>query len=295
MEINKDSILLISNHHRRSPFFESSMRRLWDDGFQNVIIQNTGGGEFCNYAGPAREIFNSSQIPYDSGMVNFKARLANESCDAIALMDNDCFLGGTEHFKRYVEDFISGGFDFACHFIQAGMYAGLTEKHGCIYKVPQVKMLSSDVFPFIVPEPHFENAYLLISKQMWDRLSSDDVSHGRKFIAALVREKAKFGAHEAKYVGSHSHYGDEWFHVGNLMSYYHHVESGSIDCVSSGSQLDKSRLGYFAVMEDSYGEIYPASYKASLDRFYQRLGGRDQCRSAWNELTKDTCMMDWKI
>jgi hypothetical protein len=228
-------------------------------------------------------------------MVKFKQHLVGDDSEYLVLIDNDCFLSDVNHFEEYLQDFIEGGYDWSCHFISAGLYTDEYVFNGCLAPVHNQQMLPANVFPWVVPEPHWENAYLIVRKSMWDKLSNDDVSHGRKYIGGLVREGAKQAVHKASYVGTHSHYGDEWFHVGNLMRYYHLVEGRKLNQVSAESSLDRSRIGYFAVQEDIYGDIYPNQIKQNLESFYSKLGGRTACLESWNELVKGTCMEGWTV
>jgi hypothetical protein len=271
------------------------MQKLWDAGYKNMIIQNTGAGAWAEYRGPSSKVIQTGQSTYDNGMVKFKKQLESDESEYLVLIDNDCFLSNINHFEQYLTDFIAGDYDFASHFISASLYTDEYKFEGCLAPVENQKIEPAKVYPWIVPDPHWENAYLIIKKSMWNKLTVSDVSHGRKYIAGLVREGAKQAVHQASYVGTHSHYGKEWFHVGNLMKYYHLVESNRIETVSSTSELDKSRLGYFAFQEDLYGDIYPNVVKKNLQRFYDHLGGRDACLEAWGRLIKNTCMENWKI
>jgi hypothetical protein len=290
----EDKVTIVSNHHRRSLFFESTMQRLSDAGFKKIVIQNTGAGPMGNYQGPSSKIINLGQSTYDNGMIKLKQTLSNDDSEYIVLIDNDCFLSDTNHFKEYLNDFEKGNYDFACHFIGAHLYTDDYVFKGSLAPVTDQKILPADVFPWIVPDPHWENAYLIIRRSMWDKLSVDDVSHGRKYIAALVRENAKLAVHKALYVGTHSHYGDEWFHVGALMRHYHLIESKKLGQVSVESPFDKARLGYFIFQEEIYGDIYPGNIKQNLEAFYTKLGGKDSCLTAWKELIKGTCMEGWQ-
>lgn len=296
--MNKDKILIYSNHHRRSPWFERTIQRLWDDGFKNIVIQNTGGnGDFHQYQGPAKQIIHAGHQTYDSGMRGFKRTLNVKDIDAMVLIDNDCFLSGTAHFNKYVEEFLEQGYDFASHYVSASAYVDAqheTYKAGrCIADSVEQKFLQAEVFPGFVPEPHWENAYLIIRPEMWNRLTDDDVSHGRKYLKALTREGAKMGTHEAKYVGTHSHYGEEWFHVGALMQFYYYVESGAVDKFNEASTFDMARLGYFLDTETKFPGSLPDRYKANIAKIMNKLTNKDAPISAWKGLTSGTCIETW--
>jgi len=105
---------------------------------------------------------------------------------------------------------------------------------------------------------------------------------------------AKFGAHRCNHRLTFSHFGDEWFHVGALMASYYRVIKVDLN-VDPSSIIEASRIGYFAAQERHYGEIYHDIDKAKLQRFYNHFGGKSAVLSAWDELTKDTCMQDWVV
>jgi len=279
-------VLVISNHHRRSLYFEDTMKRIYDGGYKDIIIQETGSRRWGDYKGPCQQYLNANSIPYDQGMINFKQHLKYTLThyDTILLVDNDCFISDTNHLNQYIQDFRDGGYDFACHHVSASCYTDEYKFQGCIAPVPKQEILPATVYPFFVPEPHWENAYLLIKTDMWNKLTLDDVSHGRKYIKALVREGAKLGAHRANYRSGFTHYGDEWFHVGNLMAFYYRLEKGQP--FNEDSELEMSRLGYFFKME----EQYPGSVLSKLSNYNQL---KDKAIVAWERLVKDTCMANW--
>jgi hypothetical protein len=212
--------------------------------------------------------------------------------EVILLIDNDCFLSGTEHLDKFLYDFVKGDYDFACHHVSRHDYKGY-QFEGCIAPVPDQKFGPANIYPGFVPIPHWENAYLLIRKELWDRLSEDDVSHTRKWIKAVVREKAKLGAHRAEYRATHTHFGDEWFHVGNLMNYYNKIDSGDARGFRHDSGLDMSRLGYFVAQADIYSiDIYPQTQRRNLLKIVTSHG-KNHVLAAWERLTEGTCMQTW--
>lgn len=294
------SILIASNYHRHAPHFDASMHKLHQAGFTRIIIQKTGGANLDRYTGPCSEIFGGQPIPYDTAMQRLKQRLQREDCDVIALMDNDCFLGGTQHFQEYLAEFEAGGYDFACHAVSDHYKRQYftDDVKGCIAPVPEIKFQpSTDIYGFS-PDPHFENAYLLMRKSVFDKLSVEDFRNSRQMIRAFYEAGAKMGMHRANYVGTHSHWGEEWFHVGALFGLYHHIEAGNTGAVRADSEFDKARLGYFVAAGENFGLEAGAGFGArfvdSLKGFWDKCGGETECLAAWKQLAKGTCMEEWK-
>lgn len=303
-------VLVISNHHRTSLFFETTIKRLLNAGVAGVLLLETGGGAplsgltssmeslvlggHISYMGVGRI---NNQITYDQGMQRLhKATTQWTNYDVVLLIDNDCFLSDVKHLERYVAEFIHGGYDFASHLVRPEDYEGLEFGDNCIAEVPhdRQKFLPSDIHPGFVPSPHWENSYTLISESMWKAVSTESLSHSRRWIREMHEKGAKFGAHKANYRWVYSHFGDEWFHVGQLMSCYYDLVKVNLN-YDPNSEMSAARFGYFAAQERSYGEIYHETDKAKLRRFYNHFGGKDAVLAAWDKLTENTCMQNWEI
>lgn len=288
--MDKSKVLFISNHHRRSPYFEESCRFIDAAGFHNLYIQNTGSGEFMHYMGPASKYNNVGAVPYDTGMVYFKQRVSSlfPLAEVIVLIDNDLFFTGAKHLEKRIEDFIASGLDFASYFVNKENYDKYKKINDTYYEVTDQQLLPSDQFPGFVPEPHWENALLLIKRSMWDRLTEDDLSHGRKWIAALKRENAKMGAHHVYHRGTHSHYADDFFHVGALMQFHHYIEHSDLSKINTESNFDMARIGYMWSVQSKF-QCLPMNYVIALNR----LGHKEKAETSWFKLIEDTPMEDY--
>lgn len=291
------NVLVISNHHRRSLFFEESMQKLWDAGFNRMWIQDTGAERWGPYLGPKSFYWRSGNIPYDRGVQNFKRQITGDY-DTILMIDNDCFISDVEVIKQYIKDFEDGGYDFAAHHVSKDCYDGYEFGDSTICEVTNQTFEPADIYPGFCPVPHWENAYLLIKKTLWDSLTEDEVGHGRKWLKAIHERKAKMGAHYADYRLTYSHHGPGWFHVGNLFAYYNRLEE-QVPRFVLDSELDMSRLGYFYAQRNTYGRgaypegpgIYPDGIEAKLDLIQDDIA--DKALLAWKRLTSDTCMENW--
>jgi len=286
--MKKDEVLIISNHHRRAMYFEETMHRLDKAGYHNIWIQDTGGpNPWGGYQGPRQQLWDVGHRSYDQGMSLFKQRQVPKEIKVIALIDNDCFISNPDTFTEYLRQFKEDKYDWACHLILEQHYInhGLTYEEGQqIVPVTSQTFTPNDTYPGFCPDPHWENAYLLINRDLWDQQTPQDVSHGRIWIKRTQEMGAKMGAHKAEYRLGYTHFGDGWFHVGNLMAYYYAFEKENMAKFSPDSELDMSRLGYFL------RECGPD--KECL----LKLCGVDveKAKEAWRNLIKDTCMEDFK-
>ena len=290
-------VLLFSNHHRRSLFFEDSCRRLWNSGFKNLLIQSTGAGEMSEYHGPHSAMMRSGPLPYDTGMMRFKQKISGENYKNIktmVLIDNDLFFSQSELLQDQIRVFEEQDYDFASYFVGRDSYQGRVKADKYFCQVEDQAFEPSDVFPYFVPIPHWENAKLIIKKKMWDKLSEDDVSHGRKFLKALSRENARMAAYHVNHKGSHSHHAEDFFHVGALFQFYHWIERQQFVQISPEGEFSLYRVGYFAAQEECYGGgIYPSGFASKLESAYARCGGRDKVLEAWRAFTRGTVMENW--
>ena len=212
----------------------------------------------------------------------------------VCLLDNDCFLSGTNYLEHFIEEFDAGEFGFACHAVLESNNAKFCPSGGgkIIYEVHEVKFQQAS--DGLTLEPHFENSFCLIRKEVFDSMKKDDFDNDRTMMKGIHDSGRKMGMHRASYAGVFSHYGPEWFHVGNLMFYYYAVENCLFEKVRAGNETEVSRIGYFAAMQDDAGAVFPASFADNLERFYEKVGGQGVALAAWRKLTEGTCMQDWK-
>jgi len=297
--MQKDRLLILSNHYRRSAFFEDTIRLLYDAGYQNVWIQDTGHETWGPYQGPSRIYDKPGHYTYDSGMVNLKNQIPRGSgpCDVILFIDNDCFLNNLDNFQTYLQEFLDGGYDYACHFAHPCYYKNYRFEGKEILPVNNQTFHPSDDKPGFAPDPHWENAYMLIAKSTWDALTPQEMSHGRLWTRGLVRTGARLGTHSCKYKLSFSHFGPGWFHVGNLMGT--HIALEKMIKVerkfNPESRMNMARLGYFIVQRDIYGkDIYPKYINGNLNQIIKMVGGRQIAIDAWEQLVSGTCMEHWE-
>jgi hypothetical protein len=213
-------------------------------------------------------------------------------------LDNDCFLSDTNELEEYIEEFIAGDYDYACHLVsQAVADQFKSDSHICHVTNQSIVYLDDSGIPS--PFPHYENAYQIMKKSMWDRLSVEEVGHHRKFIAALHKQGAKMGAHKASYLWDYTNWGKEWLHIGHIMEKHISLEGSStqeLTKYNKNSDFDRFRAGYFAAQERYYGsKIYSDRMHSRLQIYYAHFGGKDIVLDAWDRICRGTCMENWRV
>lgn len=299
--VDQDEVLLYSNHFKRCRFFEDTVRRLADAGYTWVILHTGPPGHFreCQVEHPFVVKMRANPTSYDSGMMTFKGAGMLEHPDVKYLVhiDNDCYLSGLDEFEAVLEEFVSGCYDYACHLVGRASNDRYASS-GQLSRVDDQMFKDNGPNEPPTPEPHYENAYQIIRKQLWDKLSMHDVGHHRRFLKALADRGAVFGARKASYHWDYSNYGKEWFHVGHLFEKHLQLEANNRDAIrryNPESDFDLFRAGYFAAQEEYYGDIYPAAFKAALAFYWTHMGGRTKCLDTWTKYTTGTCMENWKV
>lgn len=283
-------VLVISNHHRRSPYFERGMQKLWDSGFKNIWIQDTGNEAWGPYRGPCSKRIQAGHLSYDQGMVSFKrSMLATSGCETIFLIDNDCFIDDVEYLKKMIDEFVDGDYDFVGHPVQYS-YDDTAIGFGDIIKpVDDFKILGASVHPGFIPSPHFENSYLLMSMRKWRELREEDVDHSRKHIRATLDLGGKFGIHDCDYRLTYTHVGPGWLHIGNLVAFNYALENGDQGKFDPESRLAMARLGFFFQETNKFGNCYPPHVMSTLAAL---RGLRRKASDAWLDLASGTFLVE---
>lgn len=278
----KNNIVIVSHCHRQVDAFSMTCKHLVGAGY-DVIIHDTSGKRLINPPAETTLLDAGAHLGYDGAMINIKRTLQLGLFEYIVFLDNDLFLTGISHFQEYLEEFDRRDFDFACHFEYPGYYENYTiPKGGCIARVrDQQTFPTTDIKPI----PHWENSYMIMRTEAYDQLTEEDISHGRRWLHAMSQKGFSLGAHYCNYKLRYSHYGPEWFHMGNLMGCYGRIETGNFHEFDVNSSIEASRLGFMYLDNPSLPGLDTALH----------LFGKQRCLDEWTQLAKGTCMENWNV
>lgn len=317
--MDKDEVLVICNHHRKLPFFEEGIRHLQRGGYNRFLILNTGLEPWTKFSMSGVETYDAgSHLNYFQGCILYKDLLETRHRDVkyIVHLDSDLFLTDHEHFTTYLNEVDSGNFDFASYYSHNYHLESYAHNFGTAIAaaIPQQILdyspdpdviWDSAACPGVFPWPYWENSYLVITREMWDRLSRNDVSHGRWWIKSMMEKRAKMAVLRTSYLTSEryrrghngtrpvTHYGREWFHIGDYTYYYYAMESGNYGIFP---RFDRSfytqvRVGLMLSAARTYGlASLPAPVADNLSRSAEMAGGEVACLKAWRETIQGTCM-----
>lgn len=282
-------------HHRRSLLFEEGIKLLLNEGYP-LVVQNTGtdAGFGClGVSHPHLKTYdNNTQISYDMGMVKFKDILGSYEWDTVVFIDNDLFLTDLSYLRELIRDFTEGNYGYCSYFVYPEEYSPSYIFKNTIAEVEDLRIVPCPEYPFFKPIPYWENAMLLMSRDVWENLNKEDFSHGRLMFKGLLRIEAKLGVQRANHIlHRYTHYGDGWFHLGNVMRYYYKIESKDVSELSPDSIVDKARLGYFVFQRNKYGSsIYTNTVNHNLNHLCDAIGGEQAVLEAWGKLVEGTCL-----
>lgn len=278
-------VLIVTNHNRRFGYFDATIEKLKSIG--DITVNATGEIGCCDHFKNVRVLHNYNTT-YDMGMVELARAHRNvaNKYDYVFLVDNDLFITSTDNLVKLLSETIRDNYDLVTHVVSPVAAAGFLQKDqssNLIHHIDSIRVEPTQVWPYVVPEPHMENAYTLIKASLWDTLAVPMFSHSRVWFCEMLKLKAKFGHHKAvEYRSTYSHKGPGWFHVGNLMSMWHRFEAGKSD-MDLDSFIQMSRLGFMFTHKHDYPGLNP-----KIDRAVERwVGIEDTALKAWAELTKE--------
>jgi len=318
--MSKDRFLIISNHHRPIPFFDTTITRILNAGFNRIIIQNTGLYNWTNFSALNVQTVNlQCHTNYFNGMVQFSRTLSSnkDNFDYIVLVDNDLFLSDNKAFTEILFEVREKSYGWCGFYTHPHYYDNIPLEYSrltadgpkqIIYSSQEeVPFLhSSPICPNNYPYPYWENALLVIRGDVWDRLTPEDWSHGRRTIKAVSEMDVPLGVFKAEFSSVRSDkskrfgvttYGDEWFHFGDLISFYYAIEEGNLTNVRlEDNRYTRARIGMFAACQELYGsDCFSKLVTKNLPAFYSRFGGKQKVLNDWCRLIEETPMENWTV
>jgi hypothetical protein len=301
MEITKDN-LLFSIYHRPNMFYEDSLHRLLDAGFQ-IIVLNTGVSSFypdLKLRHPRLVYIKTSPTSYDGGMMELhRAGVLNQfGAKNIVHIDNDLFLSGTNEIKEYLEEFEVGQFDFAGHLVSQAVcnqYNYGSRQLALVDNLQITTPSNPDDIP--TPIPHWETSFMILKLSLWNDLTTAEVGHMRRFVVGMATRKARMASHRATYRWDYSAWGQEWFHLGHIMEKYYRLENNTPFSYDPTGSFDKFRIGWFLY----HDKIYPDSdvfthphVRERLEELMLYFGGKKIVAEAFTEIAQDTPLGKWQ-
>lgn len=239
----QNETLIFSLHHRKCPPFEDTMRDISSLGFNHIWILETGNKSWGSYDGPLEKLIEGPPTNYDMGLVRFKSLSIPEHIKQIVFIDNDCFLLNKQDLVDYLTAYKEQGLQMAnisvCHDTPKERKESTDLLLPCNVELFDINLNLPDNELQVGTNPHFENAYMILDKEVWDKLTSKDVSHGKRMWPAIMKQgNIKVGLRRCLYRSSTFIDPGYFCHIGNLMSSYYNVEQGRLP-------IDEARCGYF--------------------------------------------------
>jgi hypothetical protein len=255
-----------------------------------IYIYNTGFdkgfGNFGLISDSIEQSESKTEIPYDQGMQDLRLLLQPKDWDTIVYLDNDIFFDDIDYAEKLIKQFNESDFDFCSYFESSSIYKPEYKFNGLIAEVTDQKFEEVDSPPYtFYPRPHWENAFMMMKRSLWNKLTPADFIHSRQMLKSIFNTGAKMGVHNRESKLIFSHVGNGWFHVGNLMRYYYILENGNIDVLSKESNVDSARIGYFIAQRLQYGkEIYSDKVNENLDKACKMFGSENTLHLIWSDL-----------
>ncbi len=300
--INPKDFLLFSLYHRPNMFYEDSLHRLLDAGFQAIVL-NTGVSNF--YPGlklkhPRLTYIETSPTSYDGGMMELhRAGVLNQfEAKNIVHIDNDLFLSGVGELKEYLEEFEAGQFDFAGHLVSQAVCNRYNYGSNQLALVSDLQIvLPPNPTDIPTPTPHWETSYMVLKLSLWNDLTTEEVGHMRRFVVGMASRGARMASHKATYRWDYSAWGQEWFHLGHIMEKYYRLENDTPFPYDPTGSFDKFRIGWLLYHDEIYPDSSVFAHPQVRKRFEELMlhfGGKEVIAEAFCEIAQGTPLDGWQ-
>lgn len=313
---DRSRVVITTNHYRPIIFYELTIRNLIKRGYKKYVIQNTGGStptHILKVAFSGAEVLVSNfphNFSYYDAMGQLKSLLTPSvfpEADIVFFLDNDCFCT-PEALDHYIEMFLEGNYDWTSHFPgQATSDQYFADRNDELIHIQnQVVYRGNNIppgyyhpsCPDFSPVPHYENAYMLLKRSIWDQMTSLEASHGCRFIDAVhTRFKGKIGALRANYsMPSYIQTGDGWVHLTRFMyMYIRLLEEGNTrdQALMDARDIYQARMGIIALWDKWLSKLHmPSNIVRNLDKAYGLYGGQEACIEALKKACGNSFVMD---
>ena len=280
--------ILVTLYHRRNVLYEEGIFKFLEAGYPLYLYETVDDNSFGSFGLFHPRVIHIEAQPgsFDNGMVDLKDKLSAYNWDTVVFLDSDISFDDITHAEAIINQFNNSDYGFCSYLENAYPYDSRYKFDGEIAEVRHQSFEPVDQPPYTFkPDPHYENAFMMIKRNVWDRMKKEDFINTRQIIKAVVDTHAKIGVHHREARLTYSHKGKGWFHMGNLTQYYNLLDKGEIHLLKTDSEIDKARIGFFAFQRECFGkEIYSEYVNLYLDKAIELFGGKDSVLDSWYEL-----------
>lgn len=282
--------ILVTLYHRRNIFYEEGVSKFLEAGYPLYLYETVDQNSFGNFGIVHDNVTHLEAIQgsYDGAMMDLKDKLDHIEWDTVVFLDSDIFFEDITYAEELIKQFNESDFDFCSYFENPYHYDSKYEFHGHIAEVRNQSFEPVDQPPYTFkPNPHYENAFMLIKKGIWSKVRKESFKDTRELFRSIFDAKGKMGVHYREARLTYSHKGKGWFHIGNLTQYYNILDGGEMHRLNPESEIDKARIGFFVFQRNRYGkEIYSDFVNIYLIQAANLFGGEEAVLESWDKLSK---------
>lgn len=282
--------ILVTLYHRRNVLYEEGISKFLEAGYSLYLYESVDNNSFGTFGIINDNVIHMEAIlgSFDDGMVDLKDKLSKYEWDTVVFLDSDISFEDITYAEELIKQFNESDFGFCSYLENAYVYDSKYVFNGLIAEVKNQSFEPADQPPYTFkPNPHYENAFMLIKRKVWNRLKKENFINTRELVRAICATRVKIGVHKRESRLTFSHKGEGWFHMGNLTQYYNILDRGDLHLLNLVSEVDKARIGFFIFQRNRYGEkIYSEFVNLYLTQAAKLFGGEEVVLEAWNNLYK---------
>ena len=282
--------ILVTLYHRRNVLYEEGISKFLEAGYPLYLYETIDQNSFGNFGIVHDNVVHLEAIQgsYDAAMMDLKNKLDHLEWNTVVFLDSDIFFDDITYAEKLVKQFNESDYGFCSYFENVFVYDSKYVFDGLIAEVKNQTFEAVNQPPYnFKPVPHYENAFMFIKRNTWNKLIPGHFTNTRELIRGIMEAKTKIGVHEREARLTYSHKGEGWFHIGNLTQYYNILDGGELHRLDSKSEIDKARIGFFVFQRERYGkEIYSEFVNLYLNNAAKLFGGEKEVLASWNRLYK---------
>lgn len=280
--------IIVTLYHRRNILYEEGIHKFLNAGYPLYLYETVDENGFGSFGLIHDNITRIEAQPgsFDNGMVDLKEKLDHIEWDTVVFLDSDIFFDDITHAEKLIKEFNESDYGF-CSYLENAYSYDQYVFNGTIAEVKNQKFPFVDQPPYsFKPDPHYENAFMLFKKDVWNRLRKENFINTREIVKAVVNTNTRIGIHFREARLTYSHKGEGWFHIGNLTQYYNILDRADFHLLHPDSEIDKARIGFFVYQRNRYGEeIYTTFINLYLTQAAKLFGGEEEVEKSWIKLS----------